>query len=163
MDYVVQAESGRLPSNCGFYKAFSSDEIIQMNVEKLLNIKEIKNLPKSNDVVNMEKSTLKEAAEMFIFLDFCPHELFQSPWDKFYRDLINDHPPKAIILALNRLLKTLPSESKGLFQIPQALLKKLMTLLDLQYENLYSLSNPLASKKEAGNFLTYKKKGISLI
>ena len=162
MDYAVQAESGWLPGKCDFYKAFSSDEIIQMNIEKLLNIKEIKDLPKSNDVVNMEKSTLKMAAEMFIFLNFCPNQLFQSPWVKFYRDLIKDNPPKAIILALNRLLKTIPIENKSLYKVPNALLKKLLTLLDLQYENIHSLLNPQANLKNTGNFLTLKKDGKTI-
>ena len=116
---------------------------------------------KSTDV-NMDKSTLKISAEMFIFLNFCPNQLFQSPWVKFYRDLTKDNPPKVIILALNRLLKTIPIENESLFRIPHALLRRLMTLLDLQYENLYSLSNPSATKKEAGNFLTFKKNGINV-
>ncbi len=156
MDYVV---NGWLHGKCDLYKAFSSDETIHLNVEKLLNMRDV---PKSKDIVDMDKSTLKIAAEMFIFLNFCPHQLFQSPWVKFYRDLIKDHPPKVIILTLNRLLKTIPAENKSFFRIPHALLRKLLTLLDLQYENLYSLSNPLASKKEAGNFLTYKKNGINV-
>ena len=98
---------------------------------------------------------------LFSKLAFCPQQLFESPWVKFYRDLIIDHPPKEIILALNRLLKTIPTENKSLFRIPHALLRKLLTLLDLQYENLYALSSPLAKKKEPGNFLTFEKKGTN--
>ena len=119
-------------------------------------------MPESTDVI-MDKSTLKMAAEMFIFLNFCPNQLFQSPWVQFYRDLIKDNQPKSIILALNRLLKTIPIENESLFRIPHAILRKLMTLLDLQYENLYSLSNPLARKKEAGNFLTFNKNSINVL
>ena len=153
MDYVSQAELTWLPGRCDFYKAFTSAETIQLNIEKLLKIKDVSK--STGD--NMDKSTFKMAAEMFIFLNFCPDELFQSPWIKFYRDLIQNQPPKEIILALNRLLKTISTENKSLFQIPRKLLTKLLTMLDLQYENLYSLSNHLARKKEPGNFLTYDK------
>ena len=102
------------------------------------------------------------AAEMFIFLNFCPDQLFQSPWITFYRDLIQNQPPKVIIQALNRLLKTISTENKNLFQIPHKLLTKLLTMLDLQYEKLYSLSNHLTRKKESGNFLTYDKNGTNV-
>ena len=157
MDYVSQAELTWLPGRCDLYKAFTSAETIQLNIEKLLNIKDVS---KSTDDI-MYKSTFKMAAEMFIFLNFCPDQLFQSPWIKFYRDLIQNQPPKEIILALNRLLKTISTENKSLFQIPRKLLTKLLTMLDLQYENLYSLSNHLARKKEPGKFLTYDKNGTN--
>lgn len=156
MDYVSQAELTWLTGKCDVYKAFTSAETIQLNIEKLLNMKTVS---QSNDVKNMDKSTMKIAAEMFIFLNFCPDQLFQSPWVKFYRDVIQNQPPKMIILALNRLLKTISTENKSLFQIPHKLLRKLLTMLDLQYENLYSLSNPLTRKKESGNFLAFEKNG----
>ena len=63
---------------------------------------------KITDVPSEEISegTLKTAADMFTYLNFCPTKLFS-----FYTDLFTSATPKEIILALTSIMKSSVSEA----------------------------------------------------
>ena len=77
------------------------DSVIESNVaavEQMLNIT-------SSDLVfnNITPSTLKAAAEMFMYLNSCSFDLI--PLVKFFKDLLMNKRPDIILLTLNRMLK----------------------------------------------------------
>ena len=82
---------------------------------------------------NMTDNQLKEAAQMFIYLNFCPDSL--NPWFLFYKELFENKSPNVIALTLNRILKgNISDETDDLKKIAKTLLNKLTGLLSLQYQ-----------------------------
>ena len=82
---------------------------------------------------NMTDNQLKEAAQMFIYLNFCPDSL--NPWFLFYKELFENKSPNVIALTLNRILKgNISDETDDLKKIAKTLLNELTSLLSLQYQ-----------------------------
>ena len=72
--------------------------IILLEIEKKIGIKALKEIQK-----NITKETLKDAAEMFLYLNLCTKStMFQ--WIEFYSNLLKNASPDMIIIALNRIL-----------------------------------------------------------
>ena len=106
--------------DCDFANSFLSDLNIKENLNNLH--REIKVDPSEIKSLDIDPSTLKSAAEMFIYLNFCPKLLVISPWRKFYRDLFVKHSPDMFILTLNRILIT-SRNKEGMSNVPEHLLR----------------------------------------
>ena len=88
---------------------------------------------------NMTDNQLKEAAQMFIYLNFCPDSL--NPWFLFYKELFENKSPNVIALTLNRILKgNISDEIDDLKKIAKTLLNELTSLLSLQYQYIGDMS-----------------------
>ena len=83
---------------------------------------------------NVDRKVLKQAAEMFIFLQFCPKPLTNSHWRDFYINLLKNYSPKFIILTLNRILKS--SALGNGKNVPEKLLEMTRENLKLQHKNI---------------------------
>ena len=88
---------------------------------------------------NMTDNQLKEAAQMFIYLNFCPDSL--NPWFLFYKELFKNKSTNVIALTLNRILKgNISDETDNLKKIAKTLLNELTSLLSLQYQYIGDMS-----------------------
>ena len=98
----------------------------------------------SSDMIfeNITTNMLKNAAQIFIYLKGCPAEKdketmqWYSLWNSFYTDLFNTKNPQQIILTLNRMTKSNSNDYKDGKIRAEKLLKKIATLLPLQYEHI---------------------------
>ena len=83
-------------------KTLYTDSDIQLNVRAVEEELKIN----SSDAVfeNITKDQMKVAAEMFVYLNFCPDSL--KAWFLFYNDLFENKSSDVIILTLNRILKS---------------------------------------------------------
>ena len=135
-----------LVTKCDIYEALISEKSLTDNIKKLQKQYVFNSSEASPAIV--DKSLLKLAAEMFIFMNYCPKDLFKSPWKNFYKDLFKKETPRIIILTLNRLLKTISPKDKNLYRVPKLLLRKMMATMDLKFEYLYALSNILDNSRK---------------
>ena len=123
--------------DCDFANSFLSDLNIKENINNLHH--EIKVEPSEIKSLDIDPSTLKSAAEMFIYLNFCPKLLVISPWRKFYRDLFVKHSPDMFILTLNRIMIT-SRNKEGMSNVPEHLLRKIRETLQLQHQKIQVLT-----------------------
>ena len=82
-----------------------SDNIIQNHIEQVsetLNVTVV-----SDSLANVTNKALEAAAEMFIYLNFCPPTLLH-----LYKKLFKSEKPKKILLAMTSILKRSDSVSK---------------------------------------------------
>ena len=68
-------------------------------------IEEKLGLNTSYDFENITEQNLTSAAEMFIYLNRCPHG-GNPAWVQFYKNLFLTYKPDIILMTLNRLMKT---------------------------------------------------------
>ena len=93
---------------------------------------------------NITDTTLKSAAEMFLFLNSCPDDF--RYWFLLYSDLFENKSPEVIVLTLNRILKgERNTENRRLKDIAKHLLTRVTTLLSLKFETIQGVT------KAAGN------------
>ena len=86
---------------------------------------------------------LKVAAELFLYLSFCPGKW--KPWFVFYKDLLQTKSPYQVILTLNRIMKVpWTPQNKHLKSLAKTLVKKMKSHLNL---NLEKIQNYLPGKK----------------
>ena len=123
--------------NSYFANSFLSDLNIKENINNLHH--EIKVEPSEIKSLDIDPSTLKSAAEMFIYLNFCPKLLVISPWRKFYRDLFVKHSPDMFILTLNRIMIT-SRNKEGMSNVPEHLLRMIRETLQLQHQKIQVLT-----------------------
>ena len=95
---------------------------------------------------NITTEDLKTAAEMFIYLDYCPFKSLYA----FYRDLFENQPLDHIILTLNRLSKL---ESGKNNNMNRKLLEKTANLLELKYKEIQNMI-PGVSRNNASEYNT---------
>ena len=88
---------------------------------------------------NLTTTDLKNAAEMFIYLNICPKTL--KPWLVFYRDLFQTESLERIVLTLNRMMKGTGTD-KYFKSLAQKLFKKISSLFSLKYEKIQSMFMP---------------------
>ena len=74
-------------------------------------------------IASLSKEDLKIAAEMFLYLNFCPNLWFRL-WSSFYRDLFLTQSADQIILTLNRMMKTMETHNN---EDGSIMVKKLQT------------------------------------
>ena len=110
----------------------------------------------NSTAVEMENLTVKEikdAAEMFIYLQICPGKLFDvskfdnsmpnigeqyKSWFIFYRELFTTRSPNEIILTINRLINSQIEDDKKF--IHRKLLKRISSLMNLKYEDIQRIT-----------------------
>ena len=113
------------------------DSVIESNVaavEQMLNIT-------SSDLVfnNITPSTLKAAAEMFMYLNSCSFDLI--PLVKFFKDLLMNKSPDIILLTLNRLLKVRDtSENKHFKTILRKIFDTNFDAFSKDYSNMKNMT-----------------------
>ena len=86
---------------------------------------------------NVSKTTLETASEMFFYLILCPEPIVKSSWLLFYDELFRFQSLKAILLTLNRLLKTLKKDSQK--KMNEKLIMKIKEKFQLQFVNIKKL------------------------
>ena len=119
---------------CDAYNSFLSENDMKNAIRKM---EELLNTTGSYDIKeNVNGTLLKDAAEMFIYLQFCPKPLTKSPWRDFYANLLMNSSPKLIISTLNRILKSSELETGNGKNVPEKLLEKIRENLQLQHKNI---------------------------
>ena len=84
---------------------------------------------------NITSENLKSAAEMFLYLIFCPGT--NLPWFIFYKELLQTQTTDQIILTLNRIMKSTKAEENAHFEtIAQKLFKRVTVMFDLKYPEI---------------------------
>ena len=117
-----------------------NEEIMKSQIEDL---SKTLNLNASGDVnIDVTESTLKTAAEMFLYLNSCPDDL--RSWFVFYEDLLQKKPIEVILLQLNRILKGGYSQNnKKLKTIAKKVFERVTTLFSFKYEQIQNISQGL--------------------
>ena len=88
---------------------------------------------------NTTNEILNAAAEMFVFMYYCPRH--DSAWKQFYKNLLKTNKPDTILLTLNRLMKTEKQK------VARSLLEYLENHWNLKFRNITTLGKkfyPLA-------------------
>ena len=110
---------------------------------------------------NVTREDLKTAAEMFIYLNTCPHTESLKVWFKgrykFLCELFQTKPPKQIILTLNRMMKWDPTKNTD--AVAEKLFIKIAELLSLQFEGLQSILPGGNIESGGGNNYVSKSEG----
>ena len=88
---------------------------------------------------NLTTTDLKNAAEMFIYLNICPKAL--KPWLVFYKDLFLNESPEQIVLTLNRMMKGTGTD-EYFKSLAQTLFKKISSSFSLKYNKIQSMFMP---------------------
>ena len=125
--------------SCGKNEAFTedilysdSDQLSQVaKVEQQLNVEAF-----LERFENMTDEDLKNAAEMFIYLNTCVDTL--KPWFIFYKELLQNSSPEEIILTLNRIMKGGGSVENNCFKT-MALKLLMFSKSSLEYENIQNI------------------------
>ena len=103
-EHYIMDHTAELSSKACFIEKAS---ILQLTEDMNLNLNEIESIlgiKASNEIQkNIPKETLKNAAEMFLYLNMCTKStMFQ--WIQFYSNLLKNASPDMIVIALNRIL-----------------------------------------------------------
>ena len=112
-------------SNCYHYgfehKAFLLKTTAEL--EKMLHIN-------SSELVyqNVTEKTLEDAAQVFIYLSFCPGQELLS-WKQFFQNLFQNFQAKMMLLNLNRILK---NSDESILKITHSIMNKLTSMLKKQ-------------------------------
>ena len=103
---------------------------------------------------SMQKSKLKTAAEMFLYLNICPDPL--KPWFLFYKDLFQNEP-EMIVLTLNRLIKRSGNHQNVQFNsIGKQLFEKVSEVFSLKYKEIHNKINGIESVTTYHNSNTFE-------
>ena len=116
------------------------EDMMKSQVEDL---SKILNLNTSGDVdTDVTDSTLKTAADMFLYLNSCPDDL--RSWFLFYEDLLSKKSLEVILLQLNRILKGGYSQNnKKLKTIAKKVFERITTLFSSKYKEIQNISQGL--------------------
>ena len=84
----------------------------------------------SSEVVyqNVTEKTLEVAAQVFIYLSFCPGQELLS-WKQFFQNLFQNFQAKMMLLNLNRILK---NSDESILKITHSIMNKLTSMLKKQ-------------------------------
>ena len=81
---------------------------------------------------------LKRAADMFMYLIFCPEDT--KPWIFFYTDLFKNQPVDKIVLTLNRIIKSDISPKNEKFHlIASKLYSKITPILSFKSKDIQNM------------------------
>ena len=107
------------------------DNDIGKNTLDLLKFLNISELNTTNTIIqNISRTIFEEAFHLFVYLNFCPEEIYDSPWTKLKKDIFSNSSLDIMVLFLNRvILKTENSWAKDL-------LNKMTQQLELKYEKI---------------------------
>ena len=99
---------------------------------------------------NMDNTTLKHAADMFIYLNSCPQSI--KSWILLYKDLIMWKTRDVLVLTLNRILKAESIGQNDEFkEIAKSILEKVQIDLSLQYKEILNINNGKMESMPGGN------------
>ena len=99
---------------------------------------------------NMDNTTLKHAADMFIYLNSCPQSI--KSWILLYKDLILWKTRDVLVLTLNRILKAESIGQNDEFkEIAKSILEKVQIDLSLQYKEILNINNGKMESMPGGN------------
>ena len=99
---------------------------------------------------NMDNTTLKHAADMFIYLNSCPQSI--KSWILLYKDLIMWKTRDVLVLILNRILKAESIGQNDEFkEIAKSILEKVQIDLSLQYKEILNINNGKMESMPGGN------------
>ena len=99
---------------------------------------------------NMDNTTLKHAADMFIYLNSCPQSI--KSWILLYKDLIMWKTRDVLVLTLNRILKAESIGQNDEFkEIAKSILEKVQIDLSLQYKEILNINNGKMKSMPGGN------------
>ena len=121
------------------YRNLYSEVVSQVNaVEQILQIN-------STDIIyeNITTSVLKDAGEMFIYLNSCSDLL--KPWFLFYTDLFQNQTIDVVILTLNRIMKNKGKKENQLMIIAEEIFEKTSSLLKLKYQEIENVTHGIES------------------
>ena len=140
MDYVWKVVR-KIKLGVSFGKTCSSDALykdIDSNIDEVERILEV--TASDERFGNVTDSSLKTAADMFLYLNSCNENL--RPWFIFYTDLIRNKSPNEIILTLNRILKNRNNfAEKDLIDIARKLFDKLSSTFTMQFQDIQSYTS----------------------
>ena len=140
MDYVWKVVR-KIKLGVSFGKTCSSDALykdIDSNIDEVERILEV--TASDERFGNVTDSSLKTAADMFLYLNSCNENL--RPWFIFYTDLIRNKSPNEIILTLNRILKNQNNlADKDLINIARKLFDKLSSTFTMQFQDIQSYTS----------------------
>ena len=108
--------------------------------------------PGSPEIIleNMDNTTLKHAADMFIYLNSCPQSI--KSWILLYKDLIMWKTRDVLVLILNRILKAESIGQNDEFkEIAKSILEKVQIDLSLQYKEILNINNGKMESMPGGN------------
>ena len=78
-------------------------------------VEQILNMVSSELILeNITTEDLKNGAEMFVYLNYCPGNL--KSWFVFYKDLFQNQSPAQIMLTLNRMMKVATTPRNKFFK-----------------------------------------------
>ena len=153
---VKEIKSGSsIDITCGVTASASKKDFLYSNNFQVTQVAAVENqlnvVPTHIRFQNMTIEDLKNAAEMFMYLNTCIGSL--KPWFVFYKDLFKNKSPDLIILTLNRIMKGRSME-KGYFKI---MAMKLLNFWkrSVEYENKQS-------KKYRPNYSAAPKGGMEV-
>ena len=92
-------------------------------------IEEALNVSANSSTFEVSEEELRQSAEMFIFLNMCPDELFIT-WQTFLKELFMKANSETILLTLNRILR------KKDFGVAKQIFRKFSSMLALEYQDL---------------------------
>ena len=84
---------------------------------------------------NIEESTLDIALQTFIYLNFCPKEIFNSPWTGLTEDIIKQSENPMLLIFLNRI-KIMGGQSWA-----KPLLESVSEVYDLKHQTIDLIAN----------------------
>ena len=133
-------------------KGILEDSHIEKQVEKIES-KVYVTPPDSPESIleNMDNTTLKHAADMFIYLNSCPQSI--KSWILLYKDLMSNNVEKdVLVLTLNRILKAESIKENDEFkEIAKNILEKVQIDLSLQYKEILNINNGKIESMPGGN------------
>ena len=114
-----------------------------MMKSQIEDLSKVLNLNSSGDVdTDVTDSTLKTAADMFLYLNSCPDDL--RSWFLFYEDLLSKKSLEVILLQLNRILKGGYSQNnKKLKTIAKKVFERVTILFSSKYKEIQNISQGL--------------------
>ena len=116
---------------------FNGATSVKNQVTEVLNMSGI-NSKQAPQYDNMTDVILKRAANMFMYLIFCPEDT--KAWIFFYTDLFKNQPVDRIVLTLNRILKSKTSQKKDTFKvIARKLYTKITTILSFKSKDIQNM------------------------
>ena len=119
-----------------------SDNDMRKNTLNLMRSLNISELSMNSDPQNIPEHTFKETLNLFTYLNFCPEEIFHSPWTKLTRAIISDSSLDIMVLFLNRVLV------KNEKSWPKLILKKILNNFEFKYETIDLVAKGLFTEED---------------
>ena len=132
-------------------KGILEDSHIEKQVEKIESKVSVTPPDSPESILeNMDNTTLKHAADMFIYLNSCPQSI--KSWILLYKDLIDVSNRDVLVLTLNRILKAENIDQNDEFKdIAKRILEKVQIDLSLQYKEILNINNGKIESMPGGN------------